>query len=220
MKKILILLFFCSASGLYAQFQAGLHAGIAFNNTNNENDAFHAYENYTSFYPEIKVGYAFTRHWSFNLGIGFAAKGYEKITATPTETNNDNYKFYYFSLPLYISYTYPVNFLYGKVSAGLQPDFYNSQRVPAGEEIDSQRMKTTLGAMLGVEAGYYFTDNFSVHLSYRYNPSLTDADKSKDIGKFRSNYVMLGITYALSRKNDMTKEPAIFYRMEDTDLIY
>jgi opacity protein-like surface antigen len=207
MKKILLLLFFCSASALSAQFQIGLNAGVAFNGTGNDNDSYYGYENYTSFYPEIKVGYAFTSHWSLNLGMGISSKGYEQVSSEILGGTHEYYKFRYFSLPFCISYSYPVNAVYGKISLGIQPNFYNRQNVPAGKEIDYQQMKHTVGGILGVEAGYFLTDNLSIHLSYRYNPDWIYADEEKIAGKLSSNYVLLGITYSVAKRKNLTEEP-------------
>ena len=201
MRKFLIILFSFIAFNSNAQFEIGLNAGASFNGTNKSNENFYHFGNYTSFYPEINAGYSFDKNWSINWGIGFSSKGYKIIPADSEPGEPDSYsKFRYFSIPLSISYRYPVNSFYGKLSIGLQPNFYTGQSAPARYEEDFQQMNHTIGLLIGAEIGYSLCDNLNIHLGYRYNPDFNYADKLERQGKLRSNYLLVGISYIMASK--------------------
>ncbi len=199
MKKLLIILFSFITFNSNAQFEIGLNGGVSFNQTNKSNENFYDFGNYSSFYPEINVGYFFNKNWGINWGLGFSSKGYKVIpTGDETQESESYCKFRYFSIPLYVSYQYPVKSFYGKFSIGLQPNFYTNQNTSERFEEDFQQMNSTIGLLIGAEIGYFLSDNFHLHLGYRYNPDLNYADELKKQGKFRSNYLLVGVSYLIT----------------------
>ena len=202
MKKIWILLLLFISLKVNAQFEIGLNAGVAFNHTNKDDERFYRFGNYTSFYPEINAGYSFNDHWSVHGGFGFSSKGY-KVTPVPgdeTAGEKEAYcKFRYFSVPLSLAYGRSVKSFYGKLSAGVQPNFLYRQNAPVRYEEDFRQMNLTVGILLGAEIGYLLSDKLRLHIAYRYNPDLNDADKWERQGRFRSNIIMVGVTYVVEQ---------------------
>lgn len=200
MKKGLIILFLSLVFNANAQFELGINTGVAFNHTNKGNEKFYDFGNYTSFYPEINAGYSINKHWSVNWGFGFFSKGYKVISTDELEKESDVYcKFRYLSIPIYVSYRYPVKSFYGKLSLGLQPNFYNSQSTPLRYEEDSQQMNHTIGLLLGVEAGYFLRPDLVVRLTYRCTSDFNDVDKLDKQGKLRSHLILAGISYVFPK---------------------
>ena len=198
MKKIGILLLFFISPDIHAQFEVGRNVGIAFNQTNKNDERFYRFGNYTSFYPEIDAGYSFGNHWSIHGGFGFSSKGYKVIPNSEISDEKEAFcKFRYFSLPLFLAYSRSLKSVYGKLSAGVQPNFFYRQNTPVRYEEDSRQMNLTTGLLLGAEIGYLLSDKVRLHIAYRYNPDMNDADKWKIQGKLRSNIIMVGVSYMI-----------------------
>jgi len=200
MRKFWILLFFFISLNIKAQFEVGLNTGISFNHTNKSDERFYSFGNYTSFYPEINAGYSFGNHWSIHGGLGFSSKGYKVIPGSEIPDEKEAYcKFRYFSLPLSLTYGRSFKSFYGKLSAGFQPNFIYRQNTPLRYEEDFRQMNLTVGLLLGAEIGYRLSEQLRLHIAYRYTPDLNDADKLEFQGRFRSNIMMVGVTYVIER---------------------
>ncbi len=209
MKRLFSLLLLSLAPLLAcAQWEFGLDLGASVSRSNRGDETYFDMKNAASFIPEFKASYNFASNWYLGFGASHVTKCYK---LEPTDLwdgeNPGTCRFRYFSLPVTLSYRFPISDWWIGFSYGIQGDFFLSQKTPTlyynGEnhlryELDNKEMNQGLEMLLGTEFGYQFHENWKALFAYRYAFDLVNVDEREFHGKFRSNIFSLGVRYVFS----------------------
>lgn len=209
MKRLFSLLLFSLAPLLAsAQWEFGLDFGASVSHTNRGNETYFDMKNAVSFLPEFRASYNFASNWYLGLGASHVTKCY-KLEPADLWTGKDpgTCRFRYFSLPVMLTYRFPISEWWIGFTYGIQGDLFMSQKTPTlhynGEdhlryELDNKEMNTGFEMLLGTEFGYQFHENWKAIFSYRYAFDMVKVDERDFHGKFRSNIFLLGVRYLFS----------------------
>lgn len=208
MKRIFSLILLSLAPLLAsAQWEFGVDLGASISRSNRADEPNFLMKNAISFLPEFRASYSFAPNWYLGFGAAHVTKCYRLEPTDEWEGEAPSTcRFRYFSVPVLLTYRFPISDFWLGFTYGIQGDFFLSQKTPTmfynGEEhrryeLDNKEMNQCFGMSLGTEFGYNINENWKLLLSYRYAFDLVNADERAFHGRFRCNTISLGFRYAL-----------------------
>lgn len=197
-------LLLCLTRPASAQFEIGASLGPSISTTNLD-PLGREVSALAGIYPELRAGYIFNDWLSASLGVGYCRRGFKE---RPYGETQKKVSLNYFQMPVYATAFYP---LCGKftvaASMGLQFNVFNSSDAPAPFNIDFQEMHDPVAFLCGAECRYALFKDVCLNLQYRYTADFVYADDNKSLGRLAANYILLGVTYSVPRREKNSSAP-------------